>query len=423
MAVEHAVARVLGESAALADAAPKILEAIGEEIGADVGAVWTVDCSRNVLHCVDVWRAPRVEVSAFAQACRQQTFSRGIGLPGRIWAGGSACWILDVSQDDNFPRAQFAIQAGLHGAVGFPICVGGEFHGVMEFYSREVREPDEAFLEMMGAIGGQISQFLERRRLQRLLHEREREFELARKIQRRLLPVTPPALPGLEIGGTSRPAQVVGGDHFDFLVLPDSRLAVSIADASGHGMASALLMAETCAYIRALALTHADVERILTLANRRLVDDITDDHFVTLLLARLDPRTRSLVYQSAGHNPGYVLDGEGNVKAVLTSTGMPLGLLAEADFSSTAAITLAPNDLIFFYTDGVVESFTADGTQFGLERALAAVRAHRHQTPHEIIEALLRAVSDFSGNTQMDDRTAVIIKVGPSANPQLGPRS
>jgi serine phosphatase RsbU (regulator of sigma subunit) len=234
--------------------------------------------------------------------------------------------------------------------------------------------------------------------------------------------VTPPALPGLEIGGTSRPARVVGGDHFDFLILPDSRLAVSIADTSGHGIAAALLMAETCAYIRALALTHADVERILTLANCRLVEDITDDHFVTLLLARLDPRTRSLVYQSAGHNPGYVLDGEGNVKAVLPSTGMPLGLLPEADFSSTAAITLAPGDLVFFYTDGVVESFSADGGQFGVERALNTVRAHRHQTPHQIIEALLHEVSDFSGNMQMDDRTAVIIKVGPSASPQLGPR-
>src|SRR5262249_35382813 len=178
----------------------------------------------------------------------------------------------------------------------------------------------------------------EGRRREKVISEREREFARARRIQRRLLPLTPPALLGLEIGGTSRPARVVGGDHFDFLVLPDSRLAVSIADASGHGIAAALLVAETCAYIRALALTHADIERILTLVNRRLVEDITDDHFVTLLLARLDPRTRSLVYQSAGHNPGYVLDGEGNVKAVLPSTGMPLGLLPEADFSSTAAI-------------------------------------------------------------------------------------
>ena len=203
-------------------------------------------------------------------------FPEGIGLPGRIWASGSATWIFDVSQENNFPRAPFAIQEGLHGAVGFPICDGGEFHGVMEFFSREVRQPDEALLEMMGGIGRQISQFLERRRLEKLLHEREREFELAREIQQGLLPLTPPALPGLEIGGASRPARVVGGDHFDFLVLPDSRLAISIADASGHGIAAALLMAETCAYIRALALTHADVERILTLANRRLVEDFTD---------------------------------------------------------------------------------------------------------------------------------------------------
>ena len=422
MGLEHAVARILAESAVLADAAPKILQAVGNELGMDLGALWTVDCAANVLNCVDVWHAPRDNVSVFAQACRQHTFSRGIGLPGRIWASGSATWILDVSQENTFPRAPFAVQAGLHGAVGFPICDGAEFHGVMEFFSREVRQPDEASLEMMGGIGGQISQFLERRRLEKLVHEREREFELARNIQRGLLPLTPPELSGLEIGGTSRPAQVVGGDHFDFLVLPDSRLAISIADASGHGIAAALLMAETCAYIRALALTHADLERILTLANRRLVEDSTDDHFVTLLLARLDPRTRSLIYQSAGHNPGYVLDGDGNVKAVLPSTGTPLGLFQDADFSSTVAITLAPGDLIFLYTDGVVESFSADGGQFGVERALEAVLAHRHQSPHQIIEALLHAVSDFSGNMQLDDRTAVIIKIEPSAGPQPRPR-
>ena len=421
MVLQHAVARLLAESAVPADAAPRILQTIGDELGWDLGALWTMDRSTNVLHCVEVWHAPRVEAPAFVQACRQQTCSRGIGLPGRIWASGSAVWIRDVSREDNFPRAPFAIQEGLHGAVGFPICDGSEFHGVMEFFSREVRQPDEALLEMMVDIGRQISQFLERRRLEKLLHEREREFELARKIQRRLLPLTPPALPGLEIGGASRPARVVGGDHFDFLILPDSRLAISIADASGHGIAAALLIAETCAYIRALALTHADIERILTLANRRLVEDIGDDHFVTLLLARLDPRTRSLVYTNAGHNPGYILDGEGDVKAVLPGTGLPLGLFPDADFPSTAAITLAPGDLVFFHSDGVVESFSPGGGQFGVERALDAVRAHRHLTPHEIIEALFLAVSNFSGNIQMDDETAVVIKVGPPPSPQLGP--
>jgi serine phosphatase RsbU (regulator of sigma subunit) len=355
------------------------------------------------------------------RACCQHTFSRGIGLPGRIWAGGSAAWISDVSQDSNFPRTFFAIQEGLHGAVGFPICDGDEFHGVVEFFSREVRQPDEAVLTMMAEIGRQISQFIERRRLEKLLHEQERELELARTIQQGLLPLTPPELPGLEISGASRPARIVGGDHFDFLLLPDSRLAVSIADASGHGIAAALLMAETCAYIRALALTHADVERILTLANRRLVADTSSDYFVTLLLARFDPRTRSLVYSNAGHNPGYVLDGEGNIKAVLESTGIPLGIAPDMDFPSSAAITLAPGDLVFVYSDGVVESISTKGVQFGVERALEAVRVHRHEPPRQIIEALFHAVSEFSGAVQTDDKTAVVIKIGPPASLQPSP--
>jgi sigma-B regulation protein RsbU (phosphoserine phosphatase) len=104
------------------------------------------------------------------------------------------------------------------------------------------------------------------------------------------------------------------------------------------------------------------------------------------------------------------------VKAVLPNTGVPLGLVPDADFPNSAAITLAPGDLLFFYTDGVVESFSAACGQFGVERALEAIRARRHQTPQQIIEALLHAVSHFSGNIQMDDRTAVIIKVGPSAS-------
>src|SRR5262249_21344448 len=118
----------------------------------------------------------------------------------------------------------------------------------------------------------------------------------------------------------------------------------------------------------------------------------------------------------------YVLDGDGNVKSMLTSSGMPLGLLPDADFSNTVAITLAPGDLVFFYSDGAVESFSAEGGLFGVERALDGVWAHRHETPHQIIEARRHAVSDFSGSNQTDDRTAVIIKVGSSASPLLGPR-
>src|SRR5262249_30191793 len=110
MAVEHAVSLALSESAALSDAAPRILQAIGDGLGWDLGALWTVDPSADELRCVEVWHVPRVEASAFIQACHRQACPRGIGLPGRIWASGTAAWFPDVSRESNFPRAPFAIR-------------------------------------------------------------------------------------------------------------------------------------------------------------------------------------------------------------------------------------------------------------------------------------------------------------------------
>ena len=120
-------------------------------------------------------------------------------------------------------------------------------------------------------------------------------------------------------------------------------------------------------------------------------------------------------------SPGYVLDGQGKVKTVLSSTGMPLGLEPADTFPSAAAITLEPGDLVFLFTDGVVDTFSADGTSFGLGRVLDAIRAHRHESPQPLVEGLLQTVRTFSGNTQLDDRTAVIVKVAPSSCPHRNP--
>jgi PAS domain S-box-containing protein len=411
LAAEHAVARALAGSATLLDAAPKILRAVCEGLDWDVGVCWRVDRPAGVLRCVEFWRAPQVEASALEHAKRLGAFAPGVGLPGRIWAGGRPVWVPDVARDANFPRAEAAAGGGLHGAVGFPIRDGTEFLGVMEFFSREIRQPDDALLRMMVSIGSHISQFIERRQAEKALYERLREFDVARRIQRGFSPKAAPAPAGFAVSGASRPAQETGGDCFDYLSLADGSLGLAVGDVSGHGIGAALLMATTCAYLRALTLTHTDVDRILALVNRRLVEDAAADHFVTLLLARLDPRTRSLVYSSAGHSPGYVLDGRGEVKTVLSSTGMPLGVEPAATFPSAAAVTLEPGDLVFLPSDGVIESFSADGTRFGMARALDVIRAHRNQAPGEIVEALFQAVGVYSGGIQLDDVTAVVLKV------------
>jgi sigma-B regulation protein RsbU (phosphoserine phosphatase) len=184
------------------------------------------------------------------------------------------------------------------------------------------------------------------------------------------------------------------------------------------------MIAGARAYLRALALTSTDLGEILTLTNRRLVEDLEIGHFVTLLLAMLDPRTNCLTYAGAGHCPGYVLDGGGQTKAVLCGEGLPLGVDSDGKFPVSPAVTLEPGDLLFLYTDGITEACSSpECGLFGIDRALSIVAEHRLETPARILDVLFRAVSDFcEPKGQIDDATAIIIKVERSVGiPLLSP--
>lgn len=164
LAVNLAITRILAESPALADATPQFLQTIANSLGWEVGCLWTVDRKDNLLRSMNVWRSPRSRAVAFEQICRERTFQKSVGLPGRVWQNLTPTWIPDVTKDDNFPRAQQASAAGLHSAFGFPILLNEEFLGVMEFFDGEIREPDEQLLAMFAGIGSQIGQFIERKR-------------------------------------------------------------------------------------------------------------------------------------------------------------------------------------------------------------------------------------------------------------------
>jgi PAS domain S-box-containing protein len=161
---------VLAESGRLADATPRILEAICTTLGWEYGALWQVDQPANHLRFVDIWRAPGSSFTEFEALSRRTTFERGVGLPGRVWASGRPAFIPNVWQDANFPRSSVAEAEGLRAAFGFPISIDDEVLGVMEFFSRAIREPDQELLAMLGTIGGQIGQFMERRRAEEELN-------------------------------------------------------------------------------------------------------------------------------------------------------------------------------------------------------------------------------------------------------------
>ena len=255
----------------------------------------------------------------------------------------------------------------------------------------------------------------ERKRAEEELRINQEQFRVAREIQQRLFPKSSPQSAVFDIAGASYPAEATGGDYFDYLSMADGCLGIVVADVTGHGVGPALLMAETRAYLRTLAMNASDAGDILTRTNRVLAEDVDFERFVTVILVRLDPRSQSLNYASAGHPSGYVLDGAGDVKATLKRLGVPLGIQLDLEYAVSPVISLSAGDIVLLLTDGIEEAMSPDDAFFGVDPILDVVRAHSERTAREIVQALFQAVRDFSHDLpQLDDLTVVVVKVKPS---------
>jgi PAS domain S-box-containing protein len=165
LAAQYEVTRALAEVSDFDEAVPRILRAVCEALGWEMGALWALDREAGVLRFVESWSAKGVDVREFEQLSRGRTFARGDGgLPARVWERGEPLWVEDIATNGSFPRSEAASREGLHGAFAFPATVGGETIAVLEFFSREVRPPDDALLAMMSHVGSQLGQVIERRR-------------------------------------------------------------------------------------------------------------------------------------------------------------------------------------------------------------------------------------------------------------------
>jgi signal transduction histidine kinase/DNA-binding response OmpR family regulator/HPt (histidine-containing phosphotransfer) domain-containing protein len=179
LATQYATTRILVESRTFEEAMPQILRAVGESLDWELGARWALDREASVLRCAEMWTGSARPLDEFAEVNHRMTFSRGVGLPGRVWDSGRAAWIPDVTLDPNFPRASHAARCELHGAFGFPIVGPSGFLGVMEFFSSESREPDKDILRMFEAVGGQVGQFIERKQAESELERAKATAEAA----------------------------------------------------------------------------------------------------------------------------------------------------------------------------------------------------------------------------------------------------
>jgi sigma-B regulation protein RsbU (phosphoserine phosphatase) len=275
------------------------------------------------------------------------------------------------------------------------------------FYSQQTISP-------MRDAGGRLSHFVSVGKDVTVLRQAEDQrtkMVLARAVQQRFYPTGSPAIEEFDIAGAAYPADATGGDYFDYVTMPDSRIGVAIGDVSGHGFDTALLMSETRAYLRSMVNSFSDVGQVLTATNKVLATDIEANRFVTLFLARFDPSTHSFIYGSAGHETGFVLDREGRLKHDLPSRGVPLGMFGDTVYDSSPPVTLETGEIAILLTDGVTEAEAVDGSMFSRDRALAIVGENRTESAREIVRRLYLAIRDFiQGHPQSDDITVVVCK-------------
>ena len=263
--------------------------------------------------------------------------------------------------------------------------------------------------------GGQITHFVSvLKDVTELRNMQKQEFflDLAREVQKRYYKQHA-SVPGFDIGAAAFPAHQTGGDYFDFLPQPNGCLDMVIGDVSGHGFGAALVMAETRAYLRAYSGMEPDIGVLLNRVNGVLSRDLEGRHSVTLVLARLDPGKRTLEYVNAGHVSGYLLRPSGEIGHVLDSTGPPLGMFPDRDYSSSRIIQLEQGDTIVLLTDGITEAMRGDEAEFGAQRALEFLRAHLDEPAAKLVQGLHDAARAFSGDgPQQDDIASVVCKVG-----------
>lgn len=267
-----------------------------------------------------------------------------------------------------------------------------------------------------GQIRAHVSAALREAELQSELERVNHDLDIARDIQQGLFPGAAPVSDNFELAGWNQPADQTGGDYFDWQELPDGRLAISLADATGHGIGPALVSASCRAYARSSLLAGGAEVGVLDHLNRLLVEDLDASRFVTFAVVILDPESSQVRVLSAGHGPIlWYRHATGKIER-LEAQGIPLGMIAGVRYDRGTEGCLAAGDILALITDGFYEWENPSGEEFGVARLEAVLSEARDQPAEEIIASLRSAVADFCrGTEQKDDLTAVILrrKTGP----------
>lgn len=381
-----------------------ILEVATRELDADRGTVYLAYAEEGEI---------RAKISQGLES-KVLRVKIGEGISGKVAETGEPIRIEDAYNDPRFQQ-KFDHTSGYR--TRSILCVPirnktGDIIGVIQLLNKKrgtFLVEDEAFLQ---ALTVHIAIALENAKLHARLMDQERistELALARQIQQNLLPKPVETWGHYRLAAASEPCYEVGGDFYEFLEVSPTCLAVVIADVSGKGVSSALVVSTTQATLRALALGNPTFERMLERVNSMIRTYTNGRMFVTLFMAIIHTDTRTVHYINAGHNPPVLVRTDGSHEE-LSEGGLVLGLLPTVSYKR-AQVEIRPGDKLLLYTDGIAEAFDTDSEMFGIERTVEAVRNTAPGCPPaDVLQRVFDDVKKFSeGAPKADDQTMIVI--------------
>jgi sigma-B regulation protein RsbU (phosphoserine phosphatase) len=341
----------------------------------------------------------------------------GEGIIGRVWQTREPVLLTDLANAPELAGLR-GTSLGATSVMVTPLLYGKQNMGVLALGngpSSPSFTPSDFFV--FKSIAEQSAFALYNAIIYSEANEKKRldhDLEIARDIQRILLPSEAPVIPGFEISGINIPARHVSGDYFDYLTVDNDKLGVAIADVSGKGVPASIIMAICRSVLRSQAAANPSPADVLQKVNRQLYPDIKEDMFISMAYVILDHVQGTMVLSRAGHDAPILFDQATGTATPVKPPGMVLGIDSGSVFDRITgdfALTLNRGDCLLLYTDGVTEALDANGDEFGPDRMIESVRASAPEGAPAIITGLIDALRSFVGvQPQNDDITLIAIR-------------
>jgi len=385
------------------------------------GKLNPVFVSKGCLPLVDV-PAPVLEQAATTPIAlesyqRLRPVIPGEGLIGRVWQTGQPVCLNDFSEAPDLAKLRGSA-FGAASVMAAPLRYGNQDLGVFALANGSMGTPfSQADFVVFKSIAEQSAFALYNAIIYSMASEKKRldhDLEIARDIQRILLPAEAPAINGFQISGINVPARQVSGDYFDYIHVDDQRLGVAIADVSGKGVPASLIMAICRSVLRAEAARNPSPADVLRKVNRQLYPDIKEDMFISMAYLILNHERDGVTLARAGHDAPLLYKGQSQTVTPIKSPGMVVGIDSGNVFDRLTidfAVPLEHHDCLVLYTDGVTEALNSDGDEFGLDRTTQSVRASATDGAQAIVKRVIDDVRNFSGSIPPhDDITLIAIR-------------